>query len=207
MYILLCTTYRERKGLQTLLLEDEAPNEIAAFARDARQQLPNNSTNNNISSANLDLPPLTRRDRARSSGAIDSQRFKMTELRSRPLHRAPPPTPFVDNKPRKKQEEGEVTSTMTSSVISTVQPGRSSVRRKRTISVGGVLPTRSYRTEVVRSYKDDKSYQPETLSLLKTSSTAWFDVPYRTHSGGGISRASWSRASTAARYSTNVSRF
>jgi hypothetical protein len=198
--------FRERKGIQTLLLEDEPPNEMAAFLRDAGagQTHSNNPIAHTTTASSLFPISNARRDRARSHGDIEPKRFSINEVRSRPLHKAPTAATQPITAKRTRPERNTSAESYSSTVISTLVP-QPTPRRKRTISFGGVLPTRSYRTEVVRSYKDDKSYQPETLSLLKTSSTTWFDVPYRSHSQGrGISRTSWSRASAAARITSTI---
>ena len=64
-------------------------------------------------------------------------------------------------------------------------------QRKRTLSFGTVLPTKPFQSELVRCYKDNRDYQPNTLRWLKTSASSWFDVPFR--------RTSWSRTSMRAK--------
>ena len=71
--------------------------------------------------------------------------------------------------------------------------------RKRTISFGAVLPTKPFSSELVRCYKDDRDFQPSTLDQLKTSSTAWFDVPYRPRENNISRRCSWKRTSSTTR--------
>ena len=70
--------------------------------------------------------------------------------------------------------------------------------RQRPINFGAVLPTKPYSSELLRCYRDDRDFQPSNLGQLKTSATAWFDVPYRTKDSGIGKRNSWRRSSSHA---------
>jgi hypothetical protein len=117
---------------------------------------------------------------------------------------APPPPPTqrrtrsTTAASQSETESAAALQTTSSSSFST-NNFSSFVHRKRSQSTGGggevVMPTapNGRSRELLRSYRDTRDYQPDTLSWYKTASTSWFDVPNRSHSQGVRARASWSR--------------
>ncbi len=92
-----------------------------------------------------------------------------------------------------QDKEGKTTRVETTYHVA--HPTKLPPRRNRTLSFGTVLPTKAFKSELVRPYKDSRDFQPNTLAWFKSASSSWFDVPYRPNSGV-TGRSSWRRAST-----------
>ena len=82
------------------------------------------------------------------------------------------------------------------------------IRWRRSPQFLTALPMKANVSEFIRSYRDSRDFQPDTLSLLSSSSVHKFpDIPYRPLTRASINRGSvlkrstvWSRASTASRF-------
>ncbi len=243
----------QRRGLQSILVEGEPPDELSAFKQDVAQRFPDAGADKSAV-APAATARMAQERRSRDAVRKADKRFRRFEhgggggkeagtvtakSTAREAQAPPPQPPRRRRRPQQETVPSTTTAATTAAMSNTntlehkplsyldtagdfLLKRSSSVRgrpqslsqtststappppasastsysrpQRHLVTFGAVYPTRAFRAEVVRSYKDELSYRPGASGLthLPGAPSTWTDVPYRPTTT--ISRSSWRRA-------------